>query len=48
MHHVAGHAALVNLDVLIQKHHPYTRNLNSETSGDSRNVFLHSGDVIAH
>ncbi len=29
---------------LIQKCHPYTG--NSETSGDSKNVFLHCGDVL--
>ena len=31
--------------ILIQKRHPYTGNLNSETSGDSKNTFLHCGDV---
>ncbi len=34
--------------ILIQKRHPYTGNLNSETSGDSKNAFLHCGDVLAH
>jgi len=40
-------AALLNpkKTILIQKRHSYTRNLNSETSGDSKNVFLHCGDV---
>jgi len=33
--------------ISIQKRHPYTRNLNSETSGDSKNVCLHCGDVLA-
>ncbi len=33
--------------VSIQKRHPYTGNLNRETSGDSINVFLHCGDVLA-
>ena len=33
--------------VLIQKRHPYTGNLNRETSGDSTNAFLHCGDVSA-
>ena len=32
---------------LIQKCHPYTGNLNRETSGDSKDVFLHCGDVVA-
>ena len=32
--------------ILIQKRHPYTENLNSETSGDSKNAFLHCGDVL--
>ncbi len=32
--------------ILIQKRHPYTGNLNSETSGDSKNTFLHCGDVL--
>jgi len=29
-----------------QKRHPYTGNLASETSGDSKFVFLHCGDVF--
>ncbi len=32
--------------ILIQKRHPYTGYLNSETLGDSINVFLHCGDVL--
>ena len=32
--------------ILIQKRHPYTGNLNRETSGDSKNVFLLCGDVL--
>ena len=40
--------ALINpkTSILIQKRHPYTRNLNSEMSGDSENAFLHCGDVL--
>ncbi len=34
--------------VLIQKRRPYTENLNSETPGDSKNTFLHWGDVSVH
>ena len=30
---------------LTQKRHPYTWNLNSKRSGDSKNAFLHCGDV---
>jgi len=32
--------------ISIQKRHPYTGNLNSETSGDSKNAFLHCGDAL--
>ncbi len=32
--------------ILIQKRHPYTGNLHSETSGDSKSAFLHCGDVL--
>ncbi len=32
--------------ILIQKRHPCTGNLNSETLGDSKNAFLHWGDVL--
>ncbi len=32
--------------IAIQKHHSYNRNLHSETSGDSKNAFLHRGDVL--
>ena len=32
---------------LIQKHCYYTDNLNSDTSGDSKNAFLHCADVTA-
>ncbi len=40
--------ALFNLktSMLIQKCHPYTGNLNSETPGDSKNAFLHWGNVL--
>ena len=40
-------AALLNFKMysLIQEHHPYTGTLNSETSGDSENTFLHCGDI---
>jgi len=42
------HGGLLNpkTSILIQKRHSYTRNLNSETSGDSKNAFLHGGDVL--
>ena len=30
----------------IQKRHPYTGNLNAQTSGDRKNAFLHRGDVL--
>ncbi len=33
--------------ILSQKRHPYTGNLNSGTSGDTKNAFLHCGDVSA-
>ncbi len=33
---------------LFQKRHPCTGILNSETSGDSANAFLHCGDVLEH
>ncbi len=41
--------ALLNPEtsILIQKRHSHTRNLNSETPGDSKNAFLHCGDVLA-
>ncbi len=32
---------------ILQKCHPYTGSLISETSGDSKNAFLHCGDVSA-
>jgi len=32
--------------ILIQKCHQYTGNLNSETSGDSKNAFLYCGGVL--
>ena len=43
------HFALLNPKTctLAQKCHPYTANLNSETSEDSKNAFLHCGDVLA-
>ncbi len=34
--------------ILIQKCDPYTGNLNSEMSGDSKNAFQHCGDRLAH
>ena len=42
-----AHTALLNPKtyVLSQKRHPYTEMLSSKTSGDSRSVFLHCGDV---
>ena len=41
--------ALLNpkTSILIQKCHPYTGNLNRERSGDSKNVFLRCGNVLA-
>jgi len=33
--------------ISIQKSHPYTGNINSQTSGDSKNAFLHCQDVLA-
>ena len=53
-HHISSHhvtsprspLALFNPEtsILIQKRHPYTGNLNRETSGDSKNAFLHFAD----
>ena len=42
------HGALSNpkTSILIQKRHPYTGNLNSETCGDSQKTCLHCGDVL--
>ena len=34
------------MSIVIQKRHLYTGNVNSETPGDSRNAFLHWGDVL--
>jgi len=34
------------MSILIQKRHPYTGNLNSDPSGDSKNVLLHGGDGL--
>ena len=34
--------------IVIQKRHPYTENLNSETSVDSKYAFSHCGDVISN
>ena len=47
--HMYRQLALFNSEtsVSIQKRHPYTGNLNSETSGDSKNACLHCGDVLA-
>ena len=40
--------ALLNLKTYIDKKHlSYTGILNRETSGDSKNAFLHCGDVLA-
>ena len=33
--------------ISFQKRHYYTGNVNSETSGESRNALLHCGDVLA-
>ncbi len=45
---LCGYIALFNPETsaLIQQRHPYTGNLNSETPGDSQNVFLYCGDVL--
>ena len=32
--------------ILTQKHHPYTRNINQEMPGESKNAFLHFGDGL--
>ncbi len=32
--------------ITLQKHHHYPENLNSETPGDSKNVFLPCEDVL--
>ncbi len=49
-----GHLSLLHLapfnpemSILSHKRHPYTENLNSEMFGDSKDVFLHCGDVLA-
>ena len=34
------------MSISIQKRHHYPGHLNSETSGDSYNMFLHCGDVL--
>ncbi len=34
--------------ILVQERHPYTGNLNSETSGDSQIAFLNYGDAFEH
>ncbi len=42
---VKGQLLSIPTAILIQRCHPYTGNLNSETPGDSENAFLHWGDV---
>ena len=44
----ASHISSFNpkTSISIQKHHPYT-GMNSETSGDSKNTFLHCGYVLS-
>ncbi len=44
----AGITALFNpkTSISIQTRHPYTGNLNSETSEDSQNAFLYCGDIF--
>ena len=32
--------------ILLQTHHAYTENLNSEMSGDSKSAFLHCGYIL--
>jgi len=39
--------SIAKTSILIQKRHPYTGNLNSETLVDSKNAFLHWGDAFA-
>ncbi len=34
------------MSVYLQKCHPSTRNLNSQTPGDSKNAFLHCGHIL--
>ena len=45
---VSDQQALLNPEtsILIEKRHSHTRILKSETSGDSKNAFLHCGDVV--
>ena len=42
--------ALINAEtsiaIVTQKHHLYTGNLNLETPGDSKDGFLHCGDIF--
>ena len=40
-----ANAFFIETSRLIQKRHPYTENLNSETSGD-KNAFLRCGDLV--
>ena len=44
---MAGQSAFFNpeMSISIQKRHSYAGNLNREMSGDSKNGFLHYGDV---
>jgi hypothetical protein len=44
-HDECFHAALSNPETSTARH-PYTGNLNAETSGDSKDAFLHCGDVL--
>ncbi len=48
LHIVCEPTALFNPEtrISVQKRHPCTRNLNRETPGDSKNAFLHWGDVL--
>ena len=41
-------SALLNQEtfILIQKRRPYSGNLNSGTSGDSKHAFLGCGDIV--
>ncbi len=46
-HMAKRHSSFQSQNVyLVQKRRPYTGNLNSETSGDSKNAFLHCGNVL--
>ena len=37
---------IIIIIIIIQKRHPYTGNLKSETPGDSKIAFVRHGDVL--